>query len=52
MEEEWDDTGGMNKAHLKINRQQYATGQTSFGTKEEYEYFDDPIVKSDQKFIR
>ena len=42
VEEEWDDLQGMNKAHLKINGQSYATGQTTFGTKEAYEYFDDP----------
>jgi flagellin len=49
VEEEWDDLKGMNKAHLKINGQEYATGQTSFGTKEEYEYFDDPIVENRTK---
>jgi len=42
VEEEWDQLQGMNKAHLKINSQSYATGQTTFGTKEAYEYFDDP----------
>ena len=42
VEEEWDQLQGMNKAHLKINGQSYATGQTTFGTKEAYEYFDDP----------
>jgi len=39
---EWDDLQGMNKSHLKINSTQYTTGQTAFGTKELYEYFDDP----------
>ena len=42
VEEEWDELKGVNKAHLKINGDSYATGQTTFGTKESYEYFDDP----------
>jgi len=42
VEGEWDAMKGVNKSHLKINGQQYATGQTAFGTKEEYEYFDHP----------
>ena len=44
VEGEWDAMKGVNKAHLKINGQQYETGQTAFGTKEEYEYFDHPEV--------
>ena len=44
VEEEWDQLQGMNKAHLKINGQSYDTGQTTFGTKEAYEYFDDPDI--------
>jgi len=44
VEGEWDAMKGVNKSHLKINGQQYETGQTAFGTKEEYEYFDHPEV--------
>jgi flagellin len=41
-EREWDAMQGVNKDQLKINGEDYATGQTSFGTKQLYEYFDDP----------
>jgi len=43
-EGEWDAMQGVNKTQLKINGQQYETGQTAFGNKEEYEYFDHPEV--------
>ena len=44
VEEEWEELKGLNKEHLKINGNEYDsdTVQTSYGTKEEYEYFDDP----------
>ena len=42
VEEEWETMKGVNKAHLKINGTEYTTGQTAFGTKSEYEYFDHP----------
>jgi flagellin-like hook-associated protein FlgL len=41
-EEEWETMEGLNKSHLKINGQDYKAGQSAFGTKEKYEYFDDP----------
>ena len=46
VEEEWDAMQGVNKDQLKINGQDYQTGQTAFGTKEQYEYFDDPDVEN------
>jgi flagellin-like hook-associated protein FlgL len=44
VEEEWETMKGVNKSHLKINGQAYDgnTVQTSYGTKESYEYFDHP----------
>ena len=41
-EREWDAMQGVNKDQLRINGEDYATGQNSFGTKQLYEYFDDP----------
>ena len=41
-EEEWETMEGLNKSHLKINGQDYKAKQSAFGTKEKYEYFDDP----------
>ncbi len=46
VEGEWDTMQGVNKDQLKINGQDYQTGQTAFGTKEQYEYFDDPDVEN------
>ena len=45
-EEEWETMEGLNKSHLKINGQDYKAGQSSFGTKEKYEYFDHPDVEN------
>ena len=45
-EEEWDTMKGMTKSHLKINGQDYKTGQSAFGTKEKYEYFDHPDMEN------
>jgi flagellin-like hook-associated protein FlgL len=46
VEEEWEDLKGLNKAHLKVNGEDYefnpTPAKTAYGTKETYEYFDDP----------
>jgi flagellin-like hook-associated protein FlgL len=42
VESEWDQMQGINKEQLIINGQDYASGQSMFGTKNTYEYFDHP----------
>ena len=46
VEKEWDQMQGLNKSQLYINDQKYATGQSIFGTKQSYEYFDNPVKAS------
>ena len=53
VEEEWHELKGLNKAHLKINGELYTsnTATTSYGDKEEYEYFDDPDISKRTKSV-